>query len=108
LRRSPKRVRGFEQYRIPERGQPPLPAGAADPDHLLVGVVEQANQLGPGERSLTGVRFGIGHVHRGVPLVHNLDRVGAETLLALTRPAVGRVDQELAEATHRLLVMAQC
>jgi hypothetical protein len=53
------------------------------------------------------VGFGVLHVHRGVPLVDHLHRVGAEAALALADPPVGRVDQVAAERLDRQLVAAQ-
>jgi hypothetical protein len=70
-------------------------------------VIEQGNQLLAGERPLAGVGLRVRHVHRGVPLVHDLHRVSAKALLTLDRPLVRRVDDVAAERAHRLLVIAQ-
>ena len=80
---QPERVGGLEQRRVAERRQPALAAPAADPGDLLVGVVEEGLQLVPGERALARVGLVVLDVHRGVPLVDHLDRMGAEPLLAL-------------------------
>jgi hypothetical protein len=50
---------------------------------LLVGVVEQGDQLLAGEGPFAHVGLGVSNVHGGVPLVDHLDRVGAKPLLAL-------------------------
>jgi len=55
-------------------------------------------QLGLGERALLGVRFIVLDVHRGVPLVHDLDRMGPEPFLAGRRPLVKGIGDEMAEA----------
>jgi hypothetical protein len=57
-------------------------------------------QLLLGEGTLFRVCFVGLDVCSGVPLVHDLDRVRAEALLAGRRPLVGRVGDEVAERTH--------
>jgi hypothetical protein len=73
---------------------------------LVVAVAEEFLQLRPGERPLRRVGLVLLDVRGGVPLVHDLDRVGAEAVFALLGPAVGRVRDEPAERTHRVLVRA--
>ena len=68
---------------------------------LLVGVVEQRLQLIEGERPLARVGLVLLDVHRGVPLMDHLDRVGAEPRLALAGPPVGRIGRIPAERRHR-------
>jgi hypothetical protein len=93
--------------RVAEGRQPPLASGRPDLADLVIGVVEERLQLVPGERPLARVTLGVLDVHRGIPLVHDLRRVGAEPGLALGRPAVGRVGGVLAEQPDRQLVAAQ-
>ncbi|MEU0243199.1 hypothetical protein ABZ192_02560 [Streptomyces sp. NPDC006235] len=81
-------VSGLEQHRVAEGGQPALVDPAADP---FVGVVEERLQLLPGEGLFAEIGLGFLHVHRRVPLVHGLSRVGCETLFAGRRPSVGGV-----------------
>src|SRR5664280_1636900 len=45
-------------------------------------------------------------MHRGVPLVHHLDRMRAEPLLAGRRPLIDRIGDETAEHADRLGVGA--
>ena len=88
-------------------GSQPLRPAARMRATCAVGVVEEGLQLVEGERALDRVALGLLHVHGGVPLVHHLDRVGAEPGLALAGPAVGRVGQVEAQHPDRLLVAAQ-
>ena len=67
-------------------GSHPLRPAAADAADLLIGVVEERLQLLDGERPLDRVTLGLLDVHRGVPLVAHLHRVGAEPHLALAPP----------------------
>src|SRR5207253_10245894 len=94
---QPERISGLEQSRVPERRQPALAALPADRCDLLVGVVEDRLQLPDGERALGGLSLGLLAVHRGVPLVADLDRARAEPGLAFPRPLVGRVDEVCTE-----------
>jgi hypothetical protein len=64
-------------------------------------VVEQGDQFLAGERALAGIGLRVGDVHGGVPLVHHLDRVGAEALLTLRRPLVGGIDEVAAKGRRR-------
>jgi hypothetical protein len=70
-------------------------------------VVEQGDQLLAGERALAGVGLRVGEVHRGVPLVHHLNRVDAEPLLTLRRPLVSGIDEVSAEGMDGLLIVTQ-
>jgi hypothetical protein len=103
-------VGGLPQHGVPERRQPSLAASAEDAGDLLIGAIEQGDQLLAGERPLArvGLGIGIGDVYGGVPLVHHLDWMRAEPLLALGRPLIGRIDEIGAERVHGLLVVAQC
>jgi hypothetical protein len=63
-------------------------------------------QLVEGERALDRVILGLLDVDGGVPFVRDLDRVGAEPVLALAGPAVGGVGEVEAQQPDRLLVTA--
>ena len=99
-------VGGLEQRGVAEREQPALAAEGPDPGDLVVAVGEEGVQLGLGKRALPGVGFMVLGVHRDVPLVHDLDRVGPEPLLAGRRPLVKGIGDEVAESVHRLGVGA--
>jgi hypothetical protein len=104
---QPTPVGDLEQGGVAEGGQPALAPGRTDPGDLVVGVVEEGLQLIQGERALDRVALGLLDVHGGVPLVHHLDRVGAEPRFALAGPAVGGVGQVDAQQPDRFLVAAQ-
>lgn len=87
--------------------QPALAAPVAGRGHLLVGVVEEVLQLIDGEGPLLGPGLDFLDMGRGVALMHDLDRMRAEALLADLCPAVGRIDDVLAEGTQCVLVGAQ-
>ncbi|WP_177240150.1 hypothetical protein [Streptomyces monashensis] len=103
---QPVGVRGLEQHRVPEVGQPALAAAGPDAFHLLVGMVEERLQLGPGESPLGGVGLVVLDVHGSVPLVHDLHRVDAEPFFAGGRPLIERVGDEVAEGSDGLGVGA--
>ncbi len=100
-------VGGLEQGGVAEGGQPPFAAVAGDAVDLVVGVVEERHQLGVGEGALGRVGLVFLQVDGGVPLVGDLDRVGAEPHLALGGPAVGGVGQVGAERADGFGVAAQ-
>jgi hypothetical protein len=106
LRRKPNAYAVFNNAASRNAGSHPLRPAARIRD-LLVGVVEQGDQLLAGERAFTGVGLRVGDVHSGVPLMHHLDRVGAEPLLALCRPLIGGIDEVGAEGMDGLLIVAQ-
>ena len=70
-------------------------------------MVEEGLQLVERERAFDRVALGLLDVHGGVPLVHHLDRMGAEPGLALPGPAVGGVGQVQTQHPDRFLVAAQ-
>lgn len=70
----------------------------------IIGVIEQRLNLRPGQRPDRGACLVVGNMDRGVPLVADLDRVGAEQLHALVNPAVTRVGEVRAEQRDRVLV----
>lgn len=102
----PEGISGLEQRRVAEGGKPALAAEGPDAGDLVVAVREEGVQLGLGERALLGVRLVILDVHRGVPLVHHLHRVGPEPLFAGGRPLVERIGDEVAERPHGLRIRA--
>src|SRR5450759_365731 len=106
LRRKAVGVRGLEQGGVAERGQPALAAEGPDPGNLVVAVRKESVQLGLGERALLRVRLVVLDVHRGVPLVHDLDGVGPEPLLAGRRPLIDWVGDKVTESAHSLGVGA--
>ena len=101
-------VGGLEQHRVPERRQPALPAQRADAFDLVVGAVEEDLQLLAGERALLRVLLVVLVVPGGVPLVDDLDRVGAEGVLADRVPPVAGVGEVVAEQLERVLVGPDC
>jgi hypothetical protein len=70
-------------------------------------VVRRGDEFLAGERPLPRVGLGVGDVHRGVPLVTDLDRMRPEPALALTRPVIGRIGDIRAERPDRLGIVPQ-
>lgn len=74
---------------------------------LFACVVEEVLQFIEGERALLLPGLDLLQVRRCVPVVHHLDRMGTEALLADRRPVVGRVADVLAERAQRVLIGPQ-
>ena len=73
----------------------------------MVGPVEERLQFVPGECPLGRVGLGLLDVDGGIPLVNDLDRMGAKPLLALRRPSVDGIGDVAAEQPDRDLVTPQ-
>ena len=73
---------------------------------MIIGGIEERLQLGPGQRAAPRAALIAGHMHRGVPLVHDLHRAGTDLLLALRHPAVPRITRIRQEQRHRSLIRA--
>lgn len=78
LNRSPVGIRDLQHHGIPVGGLPALAAGAGDPFHLVVGMVEQLLQLASRVGALGGSALEFLDVHGGVPLEEHLHRVRPE------------------------------
>ena len=78
-----------------------------DQAHLAVRMVEQRLGLRQAQGSPARAALELHCVHRGVPLVADLHRVRAEASLALRRPAIAGIGDEVAEHAQRALIAPQ-
>ena len=104
---QPPAVGDLEDDRVAEGRTAALTTEFAGDDDLIVGVVEERLQLVAAERPLCRPRLDGADVRCGVLVQTDLNRMGAEQPLALSRPAVRRIRDEPAELPEGALQPSQ-
>src|SRR5680860_1839305 len=95
----------LQQRGVAERGQPTLATGLSQPLRPIISGVEQPLALHPRQRPAFWATLIVRDVDRGVVLMADLTRAGPDPLLALSYPAIARIDRVRAERPDRSLIV---